>query len=71
VVLHRAPSPGYVLVHVLLGALTASAWQAEMGVYRSGETWAQPALAYDIAKRNAGAHEPAEALVVVISEDAR
>jgi hypothetical protein len=71
VLLHAAPSPGYVLVHVLSGALTAWAWEAEVGIYRSGETWAEPAFAYDIATRNASSHEPAEALVVVITEDAR
>ena len=71
VVLHRAPSRGYVLVHVLSGAVTAWAWEAEMRIYRSGETWAQPAFAYDIATRNASVHEPAEALVVLITEDAK
>ena len=70
-VLHGAPSPGYVLVHVLSGAVTAWAWEAEVGIYRRGETWAEPAFAYDIATRNASAHEPAEELVVLITEDAK
>ena len=71
VVLHRAPSRGYVLVHVLSGAITAWAWEAEVGIYRSGETWAEPAFADDIGARNATVGAPAEALVVVITEDAR
>jgi quercetin dioxygenase-like cupin family protein len=71
VMLHGAPSRGYVLVHVLSGAVTAWAWHAGMGTYRSGQTWSQPAFAYDISTRNASAHEPAEALVLLITEDAK
>ena len=70
VVLHREPSHGYVLVHVLSGGITAWAWKAQVGIYRTGETWAEPAFAYDIAVRNASARAPAEALVVVIADDA-
>ena len=69
VVLHRTPSSGYVLVHVLSGVITARAWEADVGIYRSGETWVEPAFAYDIATRNASAREPAEAFVVLVTED--
>jgi quercetin dioxygenase-like cupin family protein len=69
-VLHRAPSSGYVLVHVLSGAITAWAWKAGVGFYRAGETWAEPAFAYDIATRNASTHKPARALVVLITREA-
>jgi hypothetical protein len=71
VVLHGAPSRGYVVVHVLSGTLTAWAWEAQVGIYHTGETWAEPAFAYDIATRNASAHEPAEAFVVLMTEDAK
>jgi quercetin dioxygenase-like cupin family protein len=69
-VLHRAPSSGYVLVHVLSGAITAWAWEAGVGIYRAGETWAEPAFAYDIATRNASTDKPARALVVLITGEA-
>lgn len=70
-VLHRHPSSGYVVVHVLSGAITASAWQAGIGIYRAGETWTEPAFAYDIASKNASTREPAKALVILITEDPR
>jgi quercetin dioxygenase-like cupin family protein len=66
-VLQRAPSSGYVMVHVLSGAITAWAWEAGVGMYRAGETWAEPAFAYDITTRNASTNEPARALVVLIT----
>ena len=52
-VLQRGPSRGYMFVHVLSGEVTARAWQAGLGIYRVGETWAAPAFAYDIATTNA------------------
>ncbi len=54
-VLHRSPSSGYVLVHVLSGAIRAQAWEAGMGVYLSGQTWVEPAFASDITPKNASA----------------
>ena len=65
-ILHRAPSSGYVLVHVLSGAIHARAWQAGVGDYHAGETWLEPAFAYDITAANASATEPARAFVVVV-----
>jgi quercetin dioxygenase-like cupin family protein len=47
-VLHRSPTAGYVLVHVLSGTIRAQAWEAGMGTYRSGQTWVEPAVASDI-----------------------
>ncbi len=67
--LHHPSTAGYVLVHVLSGAVAAEAWQAGMGVYRAGETWVEPAFANDIASRNASAAEPARALVVLVTEE--
>lgn len=64
-ILHRTPSPGVVLVHVLSGAICASAWKAGVGTYRQGETWVEPALAHDISSKNASTHEPARAFVIV------
>jgi quercetin dioxygenase-like cupin family protein len=69
--LHRTPSSGYLLLHVLSGALTVSAWRAGVGTYGAGETWTEPTFAYDIAAHNASTREPAEALVVLITEDVR
>jgi hypothetical protein len=66
-VLHRAPSSGYVLVHVLSGAIHASAWEAGMGTYRAGETWVEPAFANNIATTNASTRESARALVVLLT----
>ena len=70
-VLHHAPASGYVLVHVLSGSITASAWGAGVGMYRAGQTWAEPAFAYDVSTSNASTREPAEALVVLIIEEVR
>jgi quercetin dioxygenase-like cupin family protein len=68
-VLHRSPSAGYVLVHVLSGTIRAQAWEAGMGTYRSGQTWVEPAVASDITTKNASAVEPARALVVLITNE--
>ena len=68
-VLHRSPSAGYVLVHVLSGTIRAQAWEAGMGAYRSGQTWVEPAVASDITTKNASAVEPARALVVLITNE--
>ena len=65
-ILHRMPSPGYVLVHVLSGAIKAQAWHAGLGTYRTSATWAQPAFANDITAVNASASEPARAFVLVV-----
>jgi quercetin dioxygenase-like cupin family protein len=67
--LHRAPAQGYVLVHVLSGALQAQAWHAQVGIYRAGETWTEPAIARDIATMNASDSEPARALVIETTGD--
>ena len=50
-VLHRSPSAGYILVHVLSGTIRAQAWEAGMGTYRSGQTWVEPAVADDITTK--------------------
>jgi quercetin dioxygenase-like cupin family protein len=68
-VLHRSPIAGYVLVHVLSGAIRAQAWEAGMGTYRSGQTWVVPAFANNITTKNASMVEPARALVVLITND--
>jgi len=65
-VLHRTPSPGYVLVHVLSGAIEAHAWHARLRTYRASETWTEPARANDITAVNASASQPARAFVLVI-----
>lgn len=70
-VLHRSPTAGYVLVHVLSGEIRAQAWEAGMGTYRSGQTWVEPAIANDIITKNASAIEPARALVVMITNETR
>jgi hypothetical protein len=67
--LHRMPASGYVLVHVLSGTIHAFAWQAGVGTYRAGETWAEPAFAYSIATANASARESARALVVLVTDE--
>jgi hypothetical protein len=67
-VLHRAPSSGYVLVHVLSGSIRAFAWEAGVGIYRAGETWVAPAFALKIATTNASTSEPARALVVLVTD---
>jgi quercetin dioxygenase-like cupin family protein len=68
-VLHRAPAHGYVLVHVLSGAIRARAWGAGLGTYRAGQTWTEPAFADDIASENASNDKPARALVVLVTTD--
>jgi quercetin dioxygenase-like cupin family protein len=66
-ILHGTPSSfGYVLVHILSGAIHARAWNAGVGNYRAGETWVEPAFAYDITAENVSATEPARAFVVVV-----
>ena len=65
--LHRMPSSGYVLVHVLSGTIRASAWHAGLGTYRAGETWVEPAFAYSISATNPSAHESARTLVVLLT----
>lgn len=70
-VLHRLPSSGYVLVHVLSGTIRALAWHAGVGVYHTGETWVEPAFAYSIATANSSARQSARALVVVVAQDPR
>jgi quercetin dioxygenase-like cupin family protein len=68
-VLHRSPTAGYVLVHVLSGTIRAQAWEAGLGTYRSGQTWVEPAVANDVTAKNASAVEPARALVVLITNE--
>jgi quercetin dioxygenase-like cupin family protein len=68
-VLHRSPTAGYVLVHVLSGTIRAQAWEAGMGTYRSGQTWVEPAVGNDITTKNASAVEPARALVVLMTNE--
>lgn len=68
-VLHSAPASGYVLVHVLSGAIRARAWGAGVGTYRVGQTWVEPAFADDITSKNASNDEPARALVVLVTRD--
>jgi quercetin dioxygenase-like cupin family protein len=65
--LHHAPRPGYVLVHVLSGSIKAEAWHAGVGFYRAGQTWSQTTIASDITSKNATATEPARALVILVS----
>jgi quercetin dioxygenase-like cupin family protein len=67
--LHRTPSAGYVLVYVLSGTIRASAWQAGLGTYHTGETWIEPAFANSIATANASARESARALVVLVTDE--
>jgi quercetin dioxygenase-like cupin family protein len=66
VVLHRMPSSGYVLVHVLSGTIHASAWHAGVGTYRAGQTWVEPAFAYSIVAKNPSPDESARTLVVLV-----
>jgi hypothetical protein len=40
-----------------------------LGNYRAGETWVEPAFAYDITVANASATAPARAFVVVTGDD--
>ena len=67
--LHRSPSSGYVLVHVLSGTIKAYAWQAGVGIYHAAETWTEPAFANSIATTNASLQETARALVVIATGD--
>ena len=69
--LHRMPSPGYVLVHVLSGTIRASAWHAGLGTYHTGETWVEPAFAYSIAIANSSDQQSARALVILVTPDTR
>ena len=69
--LHRMPSSGYVLVHVLSGTIHASAWHAGVGTYHSGETWVEPAFASSIATANWSTQQSARALVVLFTQDPR
>jgi hypothetical protein len=65
--LHRRPTSGYVLVHVLTGTVRAFAWHAGVGTYRAGQTWSEPAFANDIATANGSTRESARVLVVLIT----
>lgn len=67
--LHRMPSSGYVLVHVLSGTIRASAWHAGVGTYHTGETWVEPAFAYSITIANSSDQQSAQALVVLVTGD--
>ena len=69
VVLPRTPAWGYVLVHVLSGAIQAQAWGAGVGTYREGQSWVFPAFAYNITGKNASTDKPARALVVLVTSD--
>jgi hypothetical protein len=55
--------------YVLSGVIHAQAWRAGLGNYRAGETWVEPAFAYDITVANASATAPARAFVVVTGDD--
>jgi quercetin dioxygenase-like cupin family protein len=68
-VLHRTPTSGYVLVHVLSGAIRAQAWGAGLGTYREGQSWVLPAFAYNIIGKNASTDKPARALVVLVTSN--
>jgi quercetin dioxygenase-like cupin family protein len=68
VVLHRRPSSGYVLVHVLSGTISASAWHAGVGTYHAGQTWLEPAFATGIAAKNPSANVSARTLVVLVTD---
>lgn len=65
--LHRAPTSGYVLVHVLTGTIRGFAWHTSEGTYQAGQTWSVPAFAIDIATANGSTRESARALVVLIT----
>ena len=69
--LHRMPSAGYALVHVLSGTIRASAWHAGVGIYHTGETWVEPAFAYSIAIANSSDQQSARALVILVTPDTR
>jgi hypothetical protein len=65
--LHRTPTSGYVLVHVLTGTIRAYAWHASVGTYQAGQTWSEPAFAHDIATANGSTRESARVLVVLVT----
>jgi quercetin dioxygenase-like cupin family protein len=69
-VLHRMPSSGFVLVHVLSGTIRASAWHAGVGTYHAGQTWVEPAFASSIATENSSPQQSARALVILVTQDA-
>ena len=68
-VLQRTPTSGYVLVHVLSGAIRAQAWGAGLGTYREGQSWVLPAFAYNITSKNASTDKPARALVLLVTSN--
>jgi quercetin dioxygenase-like cupin family protein len=68
-ILHRSPTRGYVLVHVLSGTIRAYVWNAGVGTYRSGQTWVAPAFANNISTENASTVEPGRAFVVLVTND--
>ncbi|WP_020174448.1 hypothetical protein [Methyloferula stellata] len=71
VVIPRSTSYGYVLMHVLAGSIKATAWEAGVGTYGEGQTWVFPAYGNKIATRNTSTDEPARALLVLITGDAK
>lgn len=71
VVLPRSTTYGYVLMHVLSGSIKATAWEAGVGTYKEGETWVFPAYGNKIATRNTSTDEPARALLVLVTGDAK
>jgi len=68
-VLQRTPTSGYVVVHVLSGAIRAQAWGAGLGTYREGQSWVLPAFAYNITSKNASTDKPARALVLLVTSN--
>ncbi len=71
VVLPRSTAYGYVLMHVLSGSIKATAWEAGVGTYSEGQTWVFPAYGNKIATKNASTGEPARALLVLVTGDAK
>jgi len=71
VVIPRSTSYGYVLMHVLSGSIKATAWEAGVGTYGEGQTWVFPAYGNKIATRNTSPDEPARALLVLVTGDAK
>jgi len=68
-VLQRTPTSGYVVVHVLSGAIRVQAWGAGLGTYREGQSWVLPAFAYNITSKNARTDKPARALVLLVTSN--
>jgi quercetin dioxygenase-like cupin family protein len=68
-ILHRRPTSGYVMVHVLSGVIRAQAWGASVGTYREGQSWVFPAFAHNITGKNASTDKPARVLVVLVTGD--